>query len=59
MDDVMAERHKALLYVLGAATLLTLIVLFGAVILIRSSVIRPVNLLTAEMKKFKPFVNAG
>ena len=59
MDDVMAERHKALLYVVGAAVLLTVIVLFGAVILIRRNIIKPINSLTAEMKKFKPFVNAG
>ncbi|MBQ6400632.1 MAG: diguanylate cyclase [Clostridia bacterium] len=59
MDEVMAERNQSLRYMLLAAAGAVLIVLAGAVLLINRIIIRPVNRLTAEMKKFRPFVNAS
>ena len=59
MDDVMAERHRALLYIILTAIGLTVIVLFGAVLFIKRIVIKPLDSLTAEMKKFKPRKNVS
>lgn len=59
MDDVMAERHRSLMYIIFTAIGLTVIVLIGAVLLINRIVIRPIDSLTAEMKKFKPHENAS
>ena len=58
MDDVMAERHRALMYTIAAAVVLTGIALIFAVLLINRLVVSPLNSLTAEMKKFRPSVNA-
>lgn len=59
MEDVMAERHKSLMYIILTAFGLTIIVLIGAVLLINRIVIRPIDGLTAEMKKFKPHENVS
>ena len=59
MDEVMAERHRALLYIILTAIGLTLIVLIGAGVLINRTVIHPLDSLTAEMTKFRPTVNAS
>lgn len=59
MDDVMAERQRALLYIILTAFGLTIIVLIGAVLLINRIVIKPIDSLTSEMKKFKPQKNAS
>lgn len=59
MNEVMAERHRALLYIILAAIALTCIVLAIAVVFINRIVIRRVNRLSAEMNKFRPAVNAG
>ena len=57
MDDVMAERHRSMMYIIFTAIALTVLVLIGAVILINRIVIKPINSLTAEMIKFKPQKN--
>ncbi|MBR2528712.1 MAG: diguanylate cyclase [Blautia sp.] len=57
MDEVMTERHMSLLYIILSVVLLTGIVLVCAVILITRIVIKPLNLLTVEMGKFKPSVD--
>ena len=57
MDDVMAERHRSLMYIIFTAVALTVLVLVGAVVFISRIVIRPINSLTAEMKEFKPQKN--
>lgn len=59
MDDVMAERHRSLMYIIMTAFGLTIIVLIGAVLLINRIVIKPLDSLTAEMKKFKPHENVS
>lgn len=59
MDDVMAERHRSLMYIILTAFGLTIIVLVGAVLLINRIVIRPLDSLTAEMKRFKPHENVS
>lgn len=59
MDDVMKERHQLLLYVIIGALALTVIVLTGSMIFINKVVIRPLDAMTSEMKKFKPEVNAS
>ena len=58
MDEVMAERYRSLLYIILAAVVFTIIVLAGAVLYVTRIIIRPINSLTAEMKNFKPAVNA-
>ena len=59
MDDVMAERHRSMMYIIFTAIALTVLVLIGAVIFINRIVIKPINSLTAEMKKFKPQKNTS
>ena len=59
MEDVMAERHRSLMYIILTAFGLTIIVLVGAVLFINRIVIKPIDKLTAEMKKFKPQENVS
>ncbi len=59
MDDVMAERYRSLMYVVLTAIALTAVVLIGAVLYVNRIVIKPLNSLTAEMKKFKPQENVS
>ena len=59
MDDVMAERHRSLMYIILTAFGLTVVVLIGAVLLINRIVIKPIDSLSAEMKKFKPHENVS
>ena len=54
MTDVMNERRTQLFYIIGTAFLLTIIVLAIAVLLIDNLVVKPLDKLTVEMKKFKP-----
>ena len=54
MEDMMAERHRSLSYIITTAVLITLAVLAFAVWYITRIVIRPLDSLTAEMKKFSP-----
>lgn len=58
MDEVMKERRTNLLYVLGAAILLTLFVLASATAFVDRIIVRPLNGLTNEMKRFRPTVGA-
>ena len=59
MDDVMAERYRSLMYIVLTAIALTAVVLVGAVLYVNRIVIKPLNSLTAEMKKFKPQENVS
>ena len=59
MDEVMAERNRALLYIILAAVLFTIVVLIVAVIFIRKIVIKPINSLSMEMQKFHPSKNVS
>lgn len=59
MDEVMAERNRSLLYIILAAVLFTIIVLVVAVIFIRKTVIKPIDGLLMEMKKFHPSKNVS
>ena len=59
MDDMMAERYRALMYIVLTAIALTVVVLVGAVLYVSRIVIKPLNSLTAEMKKFKPQENVS
>lgn len=59
MQDVMTDRHQALMYIILAAVIFTVIVVLGAILYISRIIIRPVNGLTAEMKNFRPAVNTG
>ena len=54
MSDVMNERRTEMFYIIGTAFLLTIIVLAIAVMLIDNMVVKPLDKLTVEMKKFKP-----
>ena len=59
MNDVMAERHRSLMYQIVTAIVLTIVVLIGAVLFINRIVIKPLDSLTAEMKKFAPHKNVS
>lgn len=54
MDDVMAERRRLLFLLIAGAFVLTSLVLVVAVLFINKAVVNPLNLMTNEMKKFKP-----
>ena len=54
MNDVMAERQKLLLLLIGGALVFTSAVLTAAVLFINKTVVKPLNSMTNEMKKFKP-----
>ena len=59
MEDVMTERFRSFVYIILTAFGLTIIVLIAAVLLINRIVIKPLDSLTAEMKKFKPQENVS
>ena len=54
MDDVMAERQRLLLLLIGGALIFTSVVLTAAVLFVNKSVVNPLNRMTSEMKKFTP-----
>ena len=54
MDDVMAERQRLLLLLAGGALVFTSVILVAAVLFINRTVVKPLNSMTREMKKFKP-----
>ncbi len=58
MDDVMKERHTLLAYLFIGAFIFTVIVLSGAMFFINRVVVKPLDAMTAEMKKFRPTVGA-
>ena len=57
MDDVMAERRRLLLYLIIGAVALTAVVLSAAVLFIDKTVVKPLDSMTTEMKKFTPSEN--
>ena len=54
MNDIMKERVKNFIIIIVAALFIMAISLVGVILLIRQSVIKPLNLISSEMKKFKP-----
>lgn len=54
MDDIMAERQKLLLILVIGAVVFITVVLVIAVLIINRSVVKPLNQMTTEMKKFTP-----
>ena len=59
MDDIVAERARSLRNVLFAVAVLTALVLVVAVIFVNRVVIKPLDSLTNEMKKFDPAKSAS
>ncbi|MBQ9436998.1 MAG: diguanylate cyclase [Lachnospiraceae bacterium] len=54
MDEVMEERHQLILAIIIGALAFTAAVLANAVLLVNKAVVKPLKLITKEMKKFKP-----
>lgn len=54
MDDIIMERRINFMYIILAALLFTAAILAGVMWLIRRTVIRPLDMITAEMKRFSP-----
>lgn len=54
MDDVVAERGKLLLYLFIGTLIFVTIVLTGAMLFINKVVVKPLDAMTREMKKFRP-----
>ncbi len=57
MDDVMAERQRLLIILLIGALVFTSVVLAIAVLFVNRVVVRPLDSMTSEMKKFTPSEN--
>ena len=58
MDDVMMQRQQYMLYIALAALIITVVVLVIAVLFTNKIIVKPLNAITNEMKKFKPEGNA-
>ncbi len=54
MDEIMAQRKSNLIYTIIGAFLLTALVLTLAILVVDRSIVRPLNKITVEMKKFAP-----
>ena len=54
MDDVVAERGRLLLYLFIGTLIFVTIVLTGAMLFINEVVVKPLDAMTREMKKFRP-----
>ena len=54
MDDVMAERQRLMLILAGGALIFTSVVLTAAMLFINKTIVKPINTMTREMKKFTP-----
>lgn len=54
MDDVMKARRKLLVYLVLGSLGFVAVVLTGAVLFIKKLLIRPLDAMTREIKKFKP-----
>ena len=54
MDDVMAERRQLMIFLIAGALIFTVIVTIAAVMFINRTLVRPLNSMTNEMKKFSP-----
>ena len=59
MDDVMEERKKLMLLLIFGALAFTVIVTIVAVMFINRTLVRPLNSMTNDMKKFKPSEGLG
>ena len=59
MDDIMDERHMNLTYVILSAVVVTAIILLCAVLFANKVVVKPLDTITNEMKKFEPAENIG
>ncbi len=57
MDDVMQERTRLLIILAVGALIFTAVVLTGAVLFINKVVVKPLDAMTKEMKKFNPTEN--
>ncbi len=57
MDDVMAERQHLLILLVAGTVIVTSALLITAVLFINRSVVKPLNSMTNEMKKFNPSGN--
>ena len=54
MDDIMAQRRLNLIYMIIGAFLLAALVLTLAIMIVDRSIVKPLDSITAEMKKFSP-----
>lgn len=54
MDEIMSQRRINLIYMIVGAFLLTALVLTLAIMIVDRSIVKPLNRITAEMKKFSP-----
>jgi len=54
MDDIMAERQRLLIILVVGALVFTSVMLATAVSFVNRSVVKPLNQMTREMKKFTP-----
>ncbi|MCR5237726.1 MAG: hypothetical protein K6E34_11055 [Lachnospiraceae bacterium] len=54
MDEIMSQRKINLIYMIVGAFLLTALVLTLAIMIVDRSIVKPLNRITAEMKKFSP-----
>lgn len=54
MDEIMVQRRRNLLYTAVGAFLLTALVLTLAILIVDRSIVKPLNRITVEMKKFSP-----
>ena len=57
MNDIMKERRHMLIYLILGSLLFTAVVLSGAMLFINKVVVKPLDTMTDEIKKFKPAVN--
>lgn len=54
MENVMSERQKNLFHLVLSAILCIVIISIGSLLFIKKAIVRPLNVLTDEMKKFSP-----
>ncbi|MCR5283542.1 MAG: GGDEF domain-containing protein [Lachnospiraceae bacterium] len=59
MEEIMAERQANFLNIMLASLVITVLILGGVIVLIRNSIINPLNLITKEMKHFSPSEDLG
>ena len=57
MDDVMAERQRMLYLLILGTLVIAMVILIAAMLFINSTVVKPLNSMTSEMKKFNPGEN--
>ena len=59
MDDIMTERHRNFAYIIGGALVVMLIALIFAIIFVTRVIIKPLDKLTTEVRKFSPAENVS